>query len=126
MELANFVRSKKLPNEDTFQLLAILRNENVVEELIDFIVMEKLKKISKYEEDIEYRDEKIRDLKLELESHEKYTQDKKDDLELDDQLKSESLTDLLGKFEEENGRHPSIEETWETAWNGCKEKYDEM
>lgn len=119
MDLTNLVRSKQLSEEITFALFDILRRDNVVEDLIDFIAERINNQAEEYDEDINDLKAEIRRLETELDS----CSEAKEALEAceeNEQLKSENFSDFVEKFIEENDRHPSIDETWEAAWDGCK------
>lgn len=118
MDLTNLVRSKQLSEEITFALFDILRRDNVVEGLIDFIADRINNEAIEHDEDISDLKAEISRLESELDS----CSEAKEELEAymeNEQLKSENFSDFVEKFIEENDRHPSIDETWEAAWNGC-------
>lgn len=120
-DLANFVRSKDFPENDKFDLFEILRRDNIVEGLIDYISETRIAVIEDYEDTIYGLKDRIKDLEREVEENEG-AQEALDELEEKEELKADTLTGFLDDFIGENNRHPSIEEVWEAAWNGCYEK----
>lgn len=120
-DLANFVRSKDFPENDKFDLFEILRRDNIVEGLIDYISETRIAVIEDYEDTIYGLKDKINDLEREVGENED-AKETLDELEEKEELKAENLSAFLEEFEEENNRHPSIEEVWEASWNGCYEK----
>lgn len=120
-DLANFVRSKDFPENDKFDLFEILRRDNIVEGLIDYISETRRAVIEDYEDTIDGLKDKINDLEREVGENED-AMETLDELEEKEELKAENLSTFLENFENENDRHPSIEEVWEASWNGCREK----
>lgn len=120
-DLITLVRSKNLPNEEMFEVFAVLRRDNIVEGLIDYIA-------DTIHDDIKRDNDEIDGLRCELEQVRQeleLCENERDELQerdYNENLKAENLSTFLENFENENDRHPSIEEVWEAAWNGCYEK----
>lgn len=123
MDLANLIRSKGLPNDVTYELMAIARRDDVIEGLLDYIAGQELnppETDNDDSEEVSELKEKIDNLQDELETCQgelaEYT-----DKEEEKQLIAESFGDYIEKFQEEKDRYPSIDETWDAAWKSCKE-----
>lgn len=123
MDTINYLRGKNLPEDTYFQLLEIVRRENAIEGLIDFIEEISAGNISvdneetdEYVDKIQNLEEKISELEEKLEE----CTESRDELEEAEQLKSEKLSKFVESFQEDNDRYPSIDEVWEAAWNGSK------
>ena len=123
MDINNYLRCKGLPDEIYFQLLEIVRRENAIEGLIDFIeeisagnIRVDNDETNEYVDKIQNLEEKISELEEKLEE----CTESRDELEEAEQLKSERLSEFVENFQEKNNRYPSIDEAWEAAWNGSK------
>ena len=122
MELQNYIRSKCPPDELMFILFDITRRDNVVEELIDYIVENYSElygaedKISELECNLEQREKDIKNLELKIEQK----QDTIDSYEANEVSSHVAFSEFTRCFKEKNDRYPSIDETWECAWNNSK------
>lgn len=122
MTLIEYIRSKNLPDDLMFTLFEIVRRDNVVEGLIDYIGEEFSEaygaedKISELECNLEQQEERVKELEQELED----SQNEIDKIEADAEKSYESFTKFVEEFIEKKDRHPSIDEAWEAAWESSK------
>ena len=122
MELQHLIRSKMLSLELTQDLLHIARGNNIIEDLIDYIK----DTIVLSEEDVDelnYLEIRVR----ELENESEWDTNRIEELEekiSDNELRANNLKDFIEKTQENYGRYPSIDEAWEAAWNGCRERIE--
>lgn len=91
MEPAELIRLSSFTNEQKYMLLNIIRGNDVVNQLINYIAIK---------EDV------LNDLKA--------ISDRK-------QVAAESFASFVENFQRENNRYPSIDEAWNASWNSYKE-----
>ncbi len=118
MELAELIRLSKCSKEQKYELLNIVRRDNVIEELINYIltredviacqkeaeISDLNDNITRLNNEISYCNEMIKRLEVTRENN---------------KTKAESLVKFIETFKIQNNRYPSIDEAWNTAWNSC-------
>lgn len=118
MEPAELIRLSKCSNEQKYELLNLVRRDNVVEELINYILTredviacQKEAEISDLNDNITRLNNEISD-KNEMIKRLEVTRE-------NNKTKAESLVKFIETFKKQNNRYPSIDEAWNTAWNSC-------
>jgi len=120
--MQEMVHTKNIGDELKFKLLDIVRQENVVEELINYIIefthkiseldtlmdtIGELKRENKnFEFEVNRKDGTIQELRATLKEQERAKR-----------IKIMKFDDYVTNFINGNNRYPSIDETWKAAWN---------
>ena len=113
MELQHLIRCKMLSLELTQALLNIARGNNIVEDLIDYIKIRDVEFSAL--EDIaescacESLQEEINRLEREIEHNEERLM-KLEEMEEEEEIKAESLNNLIEEYLTDHGRYPAINE----------------
>lgn len=116
-QLQLFIRSKNFDNELTFKLLDISRRltiDQVIEGLLDLIGNENDITYAELENQIEELQETIGELKIKN-AHLFAEKQEREEEEIQQSINAATFNDFVEKFQNENDRYPSINETWEAC-----------
>ena len=117
---AELIGLTNFSNEQKYELLDIIRRENVVEELINYILLRETKLVCYEEAEYDNLKDEIENLKHTNNLQEQTIQRLRVTCE-NKKLAAESFTKFVETFQKENNRYPSIDEAWNASWNSYKE-----
>lgn len=112
MDAQLYIRGKVFPNPIQYELFEILRKENSVEGLIDYI-HDMLEKENAELEEHRLEIERLREMSNEVAKLHKVIEGYEH--LIDSNKLKVSLEEFIKTFKEKNDRYPSLDETWEFA-----------